>query len=159
MCHPAVTAASVLRQDQLLRLKQKLGSEQLTEESLQQALTAQTQQAKQKTQELRLQLSQTQQRMETRLRHLSIQSHQAARKLQAAVAKVGRLQARLPLSRFSRVCSDAGPEAPPCGRTVPPAGGPGGGHLVQPGGRRPTDGEISGGPGAAPLSFITQRQL
>lgn len=83
-------------QDQLLRLKQKACSDQLTEASLQQDLAAKIQQVRQKTQGLQAQLSQTQQRSAARLRHASVWSDQAARKLQAAVAKVRRLP---PVSR------------------------------------------------------------
>lgn len=68
------------------------------EEALQQRLTAKIQQVKQKTQELHVQLSHRQKLSGTQLRRISVRSDQAARKLQAAVAKVRRLPARLPLS-------------------------------------------------------------
>lgn len=96
-----MTAASL--QDKLLRLKQKVASERLVEESLQQGLTAQIQQVKQKTQDLQAQLSRTQQQTETRLRNVSVCSSRAAKELQAAVAKVRRPPACLPLSCLSPV--------------------------------------------------------
>lgn len=140
-------------QEKLLRLKQKVASDQLREELLQQGLTEKIQQVKRKTQELRAQLSQTQKQTETRLHHISVWSNQAAGKLQAAVAQVRHLLAqvrhllaRLPLTRL---CSDAGPEGPSCGEAVPPAGGQVRGHLDLSGGRRSTDGEALGGPETA----------
>lgn len=112
-------------QEKLLRLKQKVASDQLREELVQQGLTAKIQQVKRKTQELRAQLGQTQKQTETRLQHISVCSNQAAEKLQAAVAQVRRLliqvrhlQAHLPLTGL---CSDAGPEGPSHGEAVPPA--------------------------------------
>lgn len=91
-------------QDQLLRVKQKLSSDQLAEESRQQALTAEIQQVRQKTQELRSQLSQKQKRTGTQLCRVSVRSNQAAKELQAAVAKVRRRRPVLRL-RVSHVCA------------------------------------------------------
>lgn len=138
------------RQEKLLRLKQNVASDQLKEELVQRGLSAQTQQVKRKTQELRARLGQTQKQTETRLRHVSVCGSRAAEKLQAAVAQVrpspgsGETPAgpHLPLTRL---CSRAGPEGPSHGEAVPPAGGPVRDRLVPSGGRRPADGENLGG--------------
>eukprot|EP00066_Takifugu_rubripes_P001591 XP_003962875.2 PREDICTED: coiled-coil domain-containing protein 65 [Takifugu rubripes] len=74
-------------QEKLLRLKQKLRSDQLTEESVQLDLTAKVQQVKQKTRELREQLGQMQKATKKQLLDVTVRSDEASKELQAVVAK------------------------------------------------------------------------
>ncbi|TWW72395.1 dynein regulatory complex subunit 2 isoform X2 [Takifugu flavidus] len=74
-------------QEKLLRLKQKLRSDQLTEEAVQLDLTAKVQQVKQKTRELREQLGQMQKATKKQLLDVTIRSDEASKELQAVVAK------------------------------------------------------------------------
>uniref|UniRef100_H2TXK8 Dynein regulatory complex subunit 2 n=1 Tax=Takifugu rubripes TaxID=31033 RepID=H2TXK8_TAKRU len=94
MFHPA----------KLLRLKQKLRSDQLTEESVQLDLTAKVTQVKQKTRELREQLGQMQKATKKQLLDVTVRSDEASKELQAVVAKVRQLPARL-AARTARLAS------------------------------------------------------
>lgn len=81
--------------EKLLCLKRKFSSDQLTEESVQRDLTVKIQQVKQKTQDLRQQLGQMQTATKKQLLDVTIRSNEASKKLQAIVAKVRQLSARL----------------------------------------------------------------
>lgn len=83
------------RQEKLLLLKQKIRWDQSTEESVHLDLTAQIQQVKQRTRDLREQLGQMQKATKKQLLDVTVRSNEASEELQAVVAKVGQLPARL----------------------------------------------------------------
>lgn len=82
-------------QEKLLCLKRNFSSDQLTEESVQRDLTVKIQQVKEKTQDLRRQLGQMQTATKKQLLDVTIRSNEASKKLQAIVATVRQLSARL----------------------------------------------------------------
>lgn len=83
------------RQEKLHHLKQKIRSDQLAEESVQLDLTAKVQRVKQKTRELREQLGRMQKATKKQLLDVTVRSNEASKELQAVVAKVRQLPARL----------------------------------------------------------------
>lgn len=78
-------------QDDVIRLRQKLNSDKTKKQSVEEDLTADGNQVKQKTRELREQLNRAQTAARKQLTDLTVQSDNAAKKLQVVIAKVKHL--------------------------------------------------------------------
>lgn len=78
-------------QDAVIRLRQKLNFDKTNKQSVEEDLTADGNQVKQKTRELREQLNRAQTAARKQLTDLTVQSDNATKKLQAAIAKVKHL--------------------------------------------------------------------
>lgn len=93
---------SFLCQDLVIQLRDRLNSRKKKNQLVEQDLTAARDQMKRKTLELREQLTRTQKEARKQLVDLSVQGHNATKRLEAVIAKVRPLSA---CCQLSAVCS------------------------------------------------------